>query len=381
VQNPAQDPMQNPKLKRRPGLGAPLDEEPAGSEEILRLYEARRAARRAEGLPSGAASFAGVGSEEAPAVERQPSPPPVASVAADQWQAVVDEPIEPRQARPRSEAGAMEPAGSSLEVTRRSALAAMRPAVEGGGVALSAASPALNLSDRLLADRFIATRGSRRGVAIGGALAFAGLAAVVLDQALLSRGIIVTPIGSDLTSLGVVAAAAGLLLAVLFLFVPRRRSLRVRLAATQREEWARVQAEAAALRRRSFAGAAVAAGGLAATAVAYSVLTQPTSGYAAIVLLLAAAAGLGTMLWAVARRGLAQRLYVQTLVLQRLEQTGLGPAAEADPRIAPVLRSLDKLLGALPESAVRRFLASDEATAYLDLIDELGTGKDGGHGR
>jgi hypothetical protein len=386
----------NPKLKRRLGLDAPLDEEPAGSDEILRLYEARRAARRAEGLPADAGGLRETRLEAAEAAEVEGSPASTSASAApattEQWQPVEEPagevlppvPAPPDHARPgpAPDAFGAQPAdpfaGSSLQVSPSAGLPAMRPAVQ-GNTSLTASSPALNLSDRLLDDRFIASRGSRRGVVAGSALVFAGLATIVADQALLSRGVVVTPADTDLTSLGLVAAALGVVLAVLFLFVPRRRSLRVRLAATQREEWARVQAEAASLRRKSIVGAAVAVTGLAATAVAYSALDQPVAGYVALLLLLAAAAGLGTMLWAVARRGVAQRLYVQTLVLQRLEQTGLGPSAESDPRIAPVLRSLDKLLGALPESAVRRFLASDEASAYLDLIDELG--KDGGHGR
>lgn len=345
-------------------MGAPLDEEPAGSDEILRLYEARRAARRAEGLPADAAGIREATTEVLPPVpappdHAEPAPAPDAAGTADLQ-------------------GAGSSGGSSLQVTPSAPLPAMRPAVQ-GKTSLTASAPALNLSDRLLDDRFIASRGSRRGVVTGSVLVFLGLAAVVADQAMPSGGTAVTLAGLGITGFGIGAAVLGLLLAVLFLFVPRRRSLRVRLAATQREEWARVQAEAASLRRTSLVGAAVAAGGLAATALGFVALAPPWSGYAAIVLLAAAACGLGTMLWAVARRGLAQRLYVQTLVLQRLEQTGLGPAAEADPRIAPVLRSLDKLLGALPESAVRRFLASDEASAYLDLIDELG--KDGAHGR
>jgi hypothetical protein len=246
-------------------------------------------------------------------------------------------------------------------------------------MALTASGPGLNLSSRLLEDRLVARAGSRTGVALGVALALAGLAMAAASQALVARGLLSDANALDLGGLGLAGAAIGLALAGIFLVLPRRRSLRVRLAATQQQEWSRVSAEARRLRAWSIVGAAAAFVGLGGATAAYAVLDQPLGGYAGGARAGLAIAGTILLAWAAARRGLVQRLYVQTLVLSRLEQTGLGPSAAADPRIAPVLRSLDQLLGALPESAVRRFLASDEATQYLELIDDLS--KDPGHGR
>lgn len=320
------------------------DEDPT-TDEILAAFRSRR-------------------QEPAPTpLDRAPSPPqddgePLASGPAH-------EPTEPPSPMPQS-------FPPSLPPPPEQRWPAVRPAVQSGGsVVLSAGAPALNLSSRLMEDRFVSRSGNRTGVVVGVVLALLGLATVLADQALASRGLPVTLAGVRLTLIGFALAGMGLVLALAALVLPRGRSLRVRLAGSQREEWARVQAEAARLRVWSISGAVGAIVGLAGAAAAYAFVAPPASGYAAGALAALGLVGVGLLAWAAARRGVVQRLYVQTLVLSRLEQTGLGPAAEQDPRIAPVLRSLDKLLGALPESAVRRFLASDEATKYLELIDDL----------
>jgi hypothetical protein len=360
------------------------DEEPT-TEDILAAFRRRRQAA-SDPDSAGSTDPAGPGHDPLPAASEP-------SRSQDGSESSVLPPVAPpgwTLAGPPEDAGApvlqstwRSPEGGSRDVAlapSSSAQGAMtiRPAVQGGEVALSASSPALNLSSRLLEDRFVSRAGNRTGVAVGVVLALAGLALIVADQALLSRGIAFAPLNTDLSSIGVLGAALGLVVAVPFLFFPRRRSLRVRLAATQQEEWARVKAEAAVLRKRSIAGAVTALAGLTLSAASYALIAPPEGGYLAGVLALVALGGTAVLAWAAARRGVVQRLYVQTLVLSRLEQTGLGPAAEPDPRVAPVLRSLDKLLGALPESAVRRFLASDEATQYLELIDDLS--KDRRHG-
>lgn len=357
------------------------DEEPTTDQILAAFRDRRREANAAAKTPaagsteegSPAASSASPLREVAPAEDAGTVPasaaPPVPPAPATPPAPAAPAPMH----RPPVEA-------SWAPVPDGAGALAIRPAVQSTGpMALTIASPGLNLSSRLLEDRFVSRSGNRTGVAAGLVLTLLGLGILVLDQALLAQGIVVLPLNYDLSSIGVALAGLGLLVAIPFLFLPRRRSLRVRLAATQQEEWARVKAEAAELRRWTVVGALAAVLGLAGAAAAYSLVAPPNSGVIAGALALLAIGGTILLAWAASRRSLVQRLYVQTLVLSRLEQTGLGPAAEPDPRIAPVLRSLDRLLGALPESAVRRFLASDEATQYLELIDDLS--KDRGHGR
>jgi hypothetical protein len=259
-------------------------------------------------------------------------------------------------------------------VHSETAVPALRPAVQGAS-SLAAASPALRLTDRLLADRFVSGRGSLPGVLAGAAAAVAGAL-----LALAARADVVTsrwPAAGRIELPALALVALGLAAVALFSAFPRSRRLRVRLAATQREEWGRLQAEAAGLRRWGGAGLGLAVGGAVVVAAVLTLPLPPPLGLAWTVGAVAAVVGLALVCWSAVRRSVVQRLYVQTLVLSRLERTGLSPSAEADPRLAPVLRSLDSLLGALPESAVRRFLASDEATSYLELMDEL-EGRRGG---
>lgn len=245
---------------------------------------------------------------------------------------------------------------------------AVRPAVQ-GATSLAAAGPALNLTDRLLADRFVASRGHRGAATAGVVVALLGT--VVLAVTWFGvPGWRFPTLDKHGATAGSALVLAGLAVAVLFSLVPRTRQVRVRFAPTQRAEWDRLQHESRRLRNLLWTGAGLAAGGLVLAAALRSG-SLVVFGVAWLLPLLLAVTGLLLLGWVAARRSLLQRLYVQTLVLSRLEHTGLGPAGEPDARIGPVLRSLDKLLGALPESAVRRFLASDEATAYLELMDEL----------
>lgn len=249
----------------------------------------------------------------------------------------------------------------------------LRPSPRTAGP-LVASSRTLNLSDRLLADKFVTRRGSQTGVILGVAVALVGVAGYAALRVALLRDL---PMPFWWWEASALLVALGLGLAVLFLLVPPTRRVRIRLAPSQVEEWARVQREARALRAWSWVGVGAAATGMVFAAVARDLFDGDRSMAAAGVGVAVALAGLGVLAAAMLRRGLLQRLYVQSLVLSRLEQTGLGPSGAADPRVAPVLKALDQLLGALPESAVRRFLTSDEATQYLDLLDDVREGRHG----
>ena len=172
-----------------------------------------------------------------------------------------------------------------------------------------------------------------------------------------------------------------------FWLYPPARTLAVRLAPSQEEEWERVREEARMWNLLQWVGFGLLVGGLLLGAIAYSALpdSQVVAGAGFLIFLGVAGGGLLFAAWS--RRHTLHRLYIQTLVLSRLENTGLGPGAsqalpevvkENDERVAPVLRALDDLLGHLPDHVVQQFLSSDEAQAYLELIEEAqAEGRDG----
>lgn len=250
-----------------------------------------------------------------------------------------------------------------------SALDVQRPAppASSPGATLSPLGPALRLSEALLKDTRVSMRGSPRTRAVGVALLLLGLALAVVErrQAALDAPV---PGLSPVTTLGLAAAllvVVGALTAILGILWPRSRRLAVRLAASQGEEWKRIQAETRRLQVQARIGLAFSIAGLALIAAAYSL--------ASLAVLLAggvlAAVGLPLLAIAQVRRGLARRLYVQTLVLSGLEASGIRSGAPDD-RVQPVIIALDRLLGALPEAEVQAFLATPQARAYLELVDE-----------
>ena len=234
------------------------------------------------------------------------------------------------------------------------------------GATLSPLGPALRLSDALLKDRAVSVKGSP-------ALRSAGVAAILLGLALLVLDRRAVAFGGDVPLYrlaGLAVLAAGGLLVVVGLNFPRNRRLAVRLAASQRDEWKRVQAESRRLVLTWRIGVALAVAGLAGLAAAYTLLSMALLGLSAA----AVAAGVVMLLAAAVRRGVARRLYVQTMVLSGLEASGLGGTAP-DERVTPVILALDDLLGALPEAEVQRFLATPQAKAYLELVDEAARSK------
>lgn len=235
---------------------------------------------------------------------------------------------------------------------------------------LTALQPGLGLSERLLADTTVTVRGNFMARTIGAVTVALGLLLLVLERrgariADASASPAVLWIGSILVFLGLGAFIA-------FLLYPPARTLGVRLAASQQDEWKRVQDEAKTLHLLLLLGVGLLAGGLLLAFVAYAFFPsgQFVAGAGLGIVLALVGAVLGIVAWS--RRGAVHRLYIQTLILSRLEQTGLGVSSgpTRDERLGPVLQALDKLLGHLPESTVRAFLQSEQAQAYLELIDE-----------
>jgi hypothetical protein len=247
--------------------------------------------------------------------------------------------------------------GGALEVQRPAAPALASPP----GATLSPLGPSLRLSEALLKDRKVSLRGSPRARLVGVILLLLGLALAVVDRRQAAAG-------APMDGLGLAAVAlalAGVVTAGVGLVWPRSRRLAVRLAASQKEEWQRIQGETSRLQVHARIGLALAVAGLLGMVAGYTLLSLGVLVAGAAL----AAVGIPLLIVAHVRRGLARRLYVQTLVLSGLEASGLGSGAP-DERVRPVIIALDRLLGALPEAEVKAFLATPQARAYLELVDE-----------
>ena len=340
-----------------------MDDAAEDTEAVLAAYrERKRQALEAQRV-------AGQDPPSPPAADPAPAPAPAplhftfhhpAAHAPPPAQAVPPPPAPPPSPLPF-------PHAPNLERALEPAHARHVGLVSAPGATLSALGPALRLSDALLKDRSVSVKGSPALRAAGLVAVLLGLVAVVLDRRAIAFGDDVPAFrmaGAALLLLGLAAFGAGLLF-------PRNRRLAVRLAASQREEWKRIQGESKRLVLMSRVGVAVAVAGLLGLAAAYALQSIPLIGAAGAM----AAAGLALLGASAVRRGIARRLYVQTLVLSGLEASGLGGAA--DERVRPVILALDQLLGALPEAEVQAFLASPEARAYLELVDEATRSKRG----
>lgn len=372
------------KLKR--GMLLPwavADDEGPSQEEMLALFRAKRQEKAAQAKKQSDADLAAAVASAPPAAPPSvPAPAPAAAPA--QAPAVVPPPVAAPPVTPSAHStGLPRPAAASpapsAPAVRPSAVA-LRPA-SAAGRSLAAAGPVLKLSDRLLEDAHLTVRGSRVGRRIALVLVAVGLLVFALER----RFSLVAEANYQVLVAGrtflayyvpIAIVAVGLLLLALFLVVPPSRRLAVRLAASQKEEWERIQGEMKATRLASALATTLALLGPACLAGAYIA----PYGLARLGLLglgvLFLASGLILGLRSASRRTAVQRLYVQTMILARLEGSGLGPAGEgggaADPRVGQVLKALDQLLGALPEPAVRQFLASPQSQDYLDLIEEAG---------
>ncbi len=242
------------------------------------------------------------------------------------------------------------------------------------GRSLAAAGPVLKLSAQLLRDAQVTVRGSRWGRRIGLAMVCIGVLGLAVERrmAIDAGASYTTQIGLPLWSMPVTLALLGIVVFALGCVLPRARRLAVRMAASQREEWERIQQEARVVRAFGIVAATLLVVGPLLVAGAYGILPYGLPRLAALGLGgLAIVLGLVLAGIVAVRRAAVQRLYVQTLVLARLEASGLGIGG-TDGRVGPVLRTLDQLLGAVPEAAVRQFLASPAAQDYLDLIEESG---------
>ncbi|MEK6985280.1 MAG: hypothetical protein AABX89_02725 [Candidatus Thermoplasmatota archaeon] len=360
------------------------DEEGPSQDELLALFRAKRQEKAAQAKKQSDADLAtAVTSAPAPSHAPAPSAQPAAPAPAPAVVPVVPSaPLntvlhKPSVGPPPQSAPAPAPPAQAV---RSASAVALRPA-SAAGRSLAAAGPVLKLSERLLEDANLTVRGSRIGRRIALILVAAGLLVLAVERraSLLAEANYQILIAGR-TFMAYLAPAAmivlGIVLLGLFLFVPPSRRLAIRLAASQKEEWERIQGEMKAARLASALATTFALLGPLCLAAAYlfpyGLARLGLLGLGGLFLIIGLVLGLRSA----NRRTAVQRLYVQTMILARLEGTGLGPAGEgggaADPRVGQVLKALDQLLGALPETAVRQFLASPQSQDYLDLIEETG---------
>ncbi len=337
-----------------------MDDAGEDTESVLAAYRERKR-QQSEAQQGGSA-------EAAQAMAASAAPPPRQSPAPQETSPPAHFTFHhpaPSAPAPSPAPGLAAPAASASAEPRTSALATAPPQpsslATAPGATLSALGPALRLSDALLKDRTVSVKGSPKLRAAGVVLVLLGLGLLVLDRRAAAFGADVPEY--RLAGLGL--AAVGCVLVLAGMAFPRNRRLAVRLAASQREEWKRVQGESRRLVWMTRAGLGLAVAGLLGLAAAYTLKSLAGIGLAGF----AAAAGLALLAAAAIRRSVARRLYVQTLVLSGLEASGLGGAAP-DERVQPVILALDRLLGALPEAEVQEFLSTPQAKAYLELVDE-----------
>lgn len=386
-------------LKRGRGLALVVaDDEGPSQDELLALFRAKRQEKAAQAHKANDADLAAAlqpgASKPAANAPPEPSVPVAATPAPSAPHLRASAPAAPLA--PSSAAWAPAPTPAPLaDAALAQAVAAfpvppsapsravaLRPA-SAAGRSLAAAGPVLKLSERLLEDAHLTVRGSRVGRRVGIILIALGFLALAVERRfslVAGANYQVLIAGRIFNAYYAPAAlvALGVILLALFLFVPPSRRLAVRLAASQKEEWERIQGEMKAARFASAFATGLSLLGPILLAAAY-VVPYGLARLGALALgSLALAVGLVLGVRASARRNAVQRLYVQTMILARLEGSGLGPAGEGggagavDPRVGQVLKALDQLLGALPESAVRQFLSSPQSQDYLDLIEEAG---------
>lgn len=340
-----------------PDLVKGMEEAGDDTEAVLAAYRERKRRSLEDGLAPAAAPAAPMTPPPTPGppATLPPSPPPL--------------PPSPQPTSPAPDPGL--PPWPDAPLSSSTALEVPRPAplVSAPGATLSPLGPVLRLSDALLKDVKVSVKGSPRLRAVGIVLLLLGLALVAVDRRQVANGApstILLAAGAGLALLGVALALAGL-------WFPPHRRLAVRLAASQQDEWRRIQGETQRLTTAWRVGLALSVGGMLVVVAGYALPSVPVWAAGA----LATVAGLALLVTAQVRRSMARRLYVQTMVLSGLEAAGLGGTAP-DGRVQPVILALDGLLGALPEAEVQRFLATPQAKAYLELVDEAMRSQRGG---
>src|SRR5688572_15015260 len=201
----------------------------AAMEELARRKAARRAALAPLPPAPTAAASTGTDPQDAP-----PSPP--------------GEPEDRLGPGAASDPPGPAPAPSSLDPAApgQPDRAPADLALRGAPLAnLSPAGPSLGLSDRLVSDPFLSTRGSPAGRLAGFCVAALGLLALLVERALSWRQ------GSALHLEGVLVAAlalalvvAGVGLMLVFRWLPKQRRLAFPVWSSQSEAWAGIRAEA-----------------------------------------------------------------------------------------------------------------------------------------
>lgn len=352
------------------------------SDDILAAFRARRESRGRDAVTSASSPTPAPAPETEVAPEPEPKPAPEPPPPAPERAAPPPAAPEPRpepepepvvtpEPEPAPEPEPPQPA--ALEERRPEPRPVPALAVPRGSP-LTALQPGMGLAERLLADATVTVRGNLLVRTVAAVAAVFGLFILVLER----RGARLHDTAYYVSGTNIPIAVVGWLLALLgaaafaaFLYYPPARTLDIRLAADQQTEWRRVQDEALVLRLLQMVGLGMLVVGLLFALIAYATFATAQLLAGAGLGIVLATAGAAMCGIAMARRSAVHRLYVQTLILSRLEQTGLGvPGRGPDERVAPVLRALDALLGHLPESAVRGFLQSEHAQAYLELVEE-----------
>lgn len=242
---------------------------------------------------------------------------------------------------------------------------------------LSPASSRLQLAPRLRTDQVTMQRvlpmwavASWCAVALGVALVALATWANAKTGPVLLAGVPLWIFGLSIAVLGTGGAIAGH-------FVTKPSATNVEFAPTQAQEWLAAEARVKQFRLARLVSLGLAVAGPVLAAIAYAASKSPTSLFAGLCLLLGFIGVIGFIASHLLLR-LAVRTYIQSMVLALLERSDSGllppPGGHdvlSDDRVAPVLRTLDELLAALPDDAVHAFMARPEAADYLEIMDRL----------
>lgn len=255
--------------------------------------------------------------------------------------------------------------------------------VTAGARSLAPMDPSLGLAHRLERDHLVTRQKDSIYYHIAVGVALLGLTLLAVDRLVFALQGNILLGGVRLTWIAIIIAVLGAVAAPTLWFTLKERTLAVRFAASQEEEWERAAARVRLMMTLRWVGLGVAAAGPLVVVIAGAVqadervLPLAYTGFALL------AAGLILAVVAYFMHHLSIRDYIQTTVLWILERTGLphrdasatdapeASEASVDPRIPEVLRTLDGLLSQLPDSAVAKFMQTPEAKAYLELMDSM----------
>ncbi len=235
--------------------------------------------------------------------------------------------------------------------------------------------PSLGLAAILERDAVLNVPKGRLWQLIAAGCGLFGLFLAVVGAARHRAGIDVPLVGPiRLAHLGLILAMLAVWAFLTIRTVAGDKVLRIPLAPSQGDQWEEVQSQARLMQFGQWIGMGGAVAGLGILALSLRFI--PGGGVVVGAGLGGAMAvgSLALILFMEARRGPLRQVYVQTLLLSRLEEAGVSSKLALDPRTAEVLRAVDRLLADLPESAVRRFMSTDQAQKYIELVEKAHRG-------